>query len=374
MRDRIILSVGAIARSLGSACTMRILEVIESFGAGSMQVVLTISDRAAAAGHQVAIAHGSVPETPADPRSSVSPDIELYPLPWRREAVSQLSAAGELRRLHRAWRPDVVHLHSSFAGMIGVLTLPRGARLVYTPHGYSFIRHGGVVVRPWIYLMLERFIARHVLLVGAVSESEADLARRRIGAPRVQVVANGIPELDNPVVRPIQKRGTPSIIAIGRVGPARSPVAAARILSKLADVAPATWVGGGDVDDEGTAALRDAGIPITGWLEHVNALEYLARATACLHWSAWDAQPLAVLEAMAHDVVVVASDIPANRELLGPRQVCSTEDAAVQLLRAVITEPALRVDLLAEQRKRRTRYSADRMVTDWLGVYRRLCG
>ena len=77
---------------------------------------------------------------------------------------------------------------------------------------------------------------------------------------------------------------------------------------------------------------------------------------------------------MAQDVVVVASDIPANRELLGPRQVCRTEEAAVELLRAVITEPALRADLLAEQRSRRTRHGADRMVTDWLGVYRRLSG
>jgi len=119
-------------------------------------------------------------------------------------------------------------------------------------------------------------------------------------------------------------------------------------------------------------ALRAAGIPITGWLERGDALDHLARATACLHWSAWDAQPLAVLEAMARDVVVVASDIPANRELLGVRQVCGTEAGAVELLRAVITEPALRAELIADQRRRRSRYSATRMVSDWLGVYQRL--
>ena len=369
-----MISVGAIPRSLGFTAAMRILQVIESFGAGSMQVVLTISEGAAAAGHQVAIAHGRVPESPAEPRSSVSGDVELFALPWRREAFSQLAAARELRRLHRAWRPDVVHLHSSFAGMIGVLTLARVVPLVYSPHGYSFMRQGGVVVRPWMYRVPERYIARHVDLVGVVSKSEGDLARRRLAAPRVQVVPNGIPELDNVVARPIQERASPSIVVLGRIGPARSPAAAARILSRLADVASATWIGRGDPADQGTAALRDAGIPITGWLERSSALERLARATACLHWSAWDAQPLAVLEAMAHDVVVVASDIPANRELLGPRQVCGTEDAAVELLRAVVTEPAVRGDLLAEQRKRRARHGADRMVSDWLAVYRRVAG
>ncbi len=353
---------------------MRILQVIESFGAGSMQVVLTISERAAAAGHQVAIAHGRVPESPTDPRSSVSSDVELYPLPWRREILGQLGAARELRRLHRAWQPDVVHLHSSFAGMIGVLTLSRVVPLVYTPHGYSFMRHGGVVVRPWMYRVPERYIARQVDLVGVVSESEADLARRLIAAPRVQVVPNGIPELDHVVERPIQEQDSRSIVVVGRIDPARSPAAAARILSRVADVAPATWIGGGDPAHEGAAALRDAGVRITGWLERSCALECLARATACLHWSAWDAQSLAVLEAMAHDVVVVASDIPANRELIGHRQVCSTEDAAVKLLRAVVTEPAVRAELLAEQRKRRARHSAHRMVSDWLAVYRSVAG
>jgi glycosyltransferase involved in cell wall biosynthesis len=351
---------------------MRILQVIESFGAGSMQVVLTISERAADAGHQIAIAHGRVPESPAEPRSSVSPEVELYPLPWRREVFSQFEAARELRRLHRTWRPDVVHLHSSFAGMIGVLTLGRIVPLVYTPHGYSFLRHGGVVIRPWMYRVPERYIASHVEVVGVVSESEADLARRQIAAPRVQVVPNGIPELDNVVERPMQSQAPPSIVVVGRIGPARSPAAAARILSRVADLAPATWVGGGDLAGEGAAALRDAGIPITGWLERSSAMQRLAGATVCLHWSAWDAQPLAVLEAMAHDVVVVASDIPANRELLGSRQVRGTEDGAVELLRAVVTEPALRADLLAEQRKRRARHSADRMVADWLSLYRRV--
>lgn len=351
---------------------MRILQVIESFGAGSMQIVLTISEGVAAEGHQVAIAHGRVPESPADPRASVSPNIEMYPLRWRREAFSQLAAGRELRRLGRAWRPDVVHLHSSFAGMLGVLTLARIAPLVYTPHGYSFIRHGGHAIEPTAYRMLERFIAGRVDLVGAVSESEAELARVQVRARRVQIVRNGIPELDKPAEWHARARLAPSIVAVGRIGPARSPVAVARILSRLADIAPAMWIGGGDPSDEGTAALRSAGIPITGWLERRDALERLEGATACLHWSAWDAQPLAVLEAMTRDVVVVASDIPANRELVGPRQVCATEDAAVELLRTVITDPTVRAELLVDQRARRSRYGAERMVSDWLGVYRRL--
>jgi glycosyltransferase involved in cell wall biosynthesis len=91
-----------------------------------------------------------------------------------------------------------------------------------------------------------------------------------------------------------------------------------------------------------------------------------------LHWTAWDAQSMAVLEAMAREVVVVASDIAPSEELLGAGQTCATEDEAVALLRAVVEDDAVRERLLESQRARRTHYSADRMAADWLTVYRTL--
>jgi hypothetical protein len=56
--------------------------------------------------------------------------------------------------------------------------------------------------------------------------------------------------------------------------------------------------------------------------------------------------------------VVVASDIGPNRELLGTDQVRATEAEAVELLRAVLADRTLAAKLLAEQRRRRSRYGA----------------
>jgi hypothetical protein len=75
---------------------------------------------------------------------------------------------------------------------------------------------------------------------------------------------------------------------------------------------------------------------------------------------------------MANDVVVVASDIPATREMLGPRQVCATENQAMQLLREILVKPALRQELLKSQRERRVNYSARRMAGEWRTVYERV--
>jgi DNA-binding transcriptional ArsR family regulator len=80
---------------------------------------------------------------------------------------------------------------------------------------------------------------------------------------------------------------------------------------------------------------------------------------------------LPVLEALARDVVVIASDIPANREVLGPAQVCADEAGAIALVEAVLRDGAVRERLLAEQRSRRSRWSADQMLTGWTAAYER---
>lgn len=122
------------------------------------------------------------------------------------------------------------------------------------------------------------------------------------------------------------------------------------------------------------AALRDAGVPITGWLSREAVLDELGSAIAYLHWTGWDGLALSVLEAMARDVVVIASDIGPNREALGAEQVCSTEAEATELLRRVVTEPDFREQLLQSQRSRRKRYSAQRMVDKWFDAYELVSG
>ena len=78
---------------------------------------------------------------------------------------------------------------------------------------------------------------------------------------------------------------------------------------------------------------------------------------------------LSILEAAAAGAVVVASDIPANRELLDPRQLCGSEDGAVVLLRRVLTDTGFADELRHAQAGLLKRHSAQAMVLSWLSVY-----
>src|SRR5215204_2940455 len=156
---------------------MRILQVSESFATGTMEVVRMVAEGAAHEGHRVAIAYGKRPETPLGAPQRVGADVDLIALPWTGRSVgAQLRTVRELRRLCDGWSPDVIHLHSSFAGFVGALGVASFGPTIYTPHCYSFLGAGSETRRA-LYRLAERVIALRVEVVGAVSEHEARLAK-----------------------------------------------------------------------------------------------------------------------------------------------------------------------------------------------------
>jgi len=355
-------------RQLEPGESLSILYVAEAFGGGLFEITRMMAEQLSRMGHRTGIAYGVRPETPTDVRERIDPSVSLIGLPWTERTVgAQFRARSALRRLCRTWRPDVVHLMSSFAGVHGAVGLG-GAPTVYTPQGYSFTRTSESILRRWTYLMLESFVARRVDVIGACSLSEGEQARSLPGVRNVAVVPNGIAELSADVPLLALPQIEPEVVGMGRLSTQRQPEACARMLSAVADRAEVRWIGGG-ADPSGQRAMHDARVPMTGWLPRPATLRHLSRATVYLHWTAWDGLPLSILEAMANDVVVVASDIGPNREVLGPRQVCRTEGDAVRLMRAILADSELRESLLGEQRERRKWYGADRMAAQWLELY-----
>ena len=356
---------------------LRILHLAEAFGGGLMEMVIALAEASSERGHDVMIGYGTRPETPADVRDRIDPAVDIRALPWtRRSPGAQLRAAREIRRLVKTWRPDVVHLHSSFAGLVGSMVVG-DVPTVFSPNAFaSALPEAGRIRRP-LFRAAERAACRRVTALGAVSSSEAALAWER-GAATVLRVRNGIRELNPDLVVTRSADDPPPdparVVATGRTVPQRLPEACAEILGKVRDVAEVEWLGGGG-DSRGVAgreALEAAGITPSGWLPRAELLGRMRDATAYLHWTAWDGLPLSVLEAIALDVVVVASDIPPNREILGAGGVCATEEEAVALLRRVVAEPAFAEEMRVRQRERRDAFSAERMADMWHKAYDRL--
>lgn len=351
---------------------MRIMHISEALGGGIFEVVSNLSTSLVDRGHEIAIAYGVRAETPMNLRDSLDPRIELIPTPWTARTLrASMHASRALRPIVKSWRPDVIHLHSSFAGVIGAATLRGLAPTVYTPHGYSFTMKASPL-RRGVFRTLERQVARRVSLLGAVSDDEARLADQVIKAPRVRTVLNGIPELDPGQIPGAAAEQSKAVVAMGRVAPQRQPQQVAQILAAVRDLAPVAWLGGTTADSPDLSALAHAGIPVSGWLIREEALERLTRATVYLHWTAWDGMPLSILEAMAHDVVVIASDISPNRSILGARQTFSSTGGAIDAIRRVLSDEDYRRELLHDQQRRRMHYGSTTMTQGWEGIYESL--
>jgi glycosyltransferase involved in cell wall biosynthesis len=341
---------------------LEVLHVVESFASGTMEVVRTLANRHAEAGYRIGIAYGVRPETPANPGDLVDTRVVLVGLPWRdRSPRSQMTAARALRPLVKSSRPGVVHLHSTFAALLGAVAIPREVPTVMTPHAFAFAMRSRPLWARGLFALAEAFAGTRATVVGAVSDSEAELARRRLRLRNVRTVRNGIAELDDlPNMR--SSTGPHRVVAMGRVGPQHQPERACRILRAVSDRATVLWIGG--------PAPSLHGVQSTGWLSRAGAVSALADATIYLHWTAWDGLSMSVLEALARDVVVVGSDIPPNREVLGAEQVCATERDAIHLIAALLASPARWAASLRAQRARSSAFGAARMASEWLTVYR----
>lgn len=225
-----------------------------------------------------------------------------------------LSRMRAVRALTRSMRPDTVHMHSSFAGAYGRIASAGRARLVYTPHCYSFVRTDISKSQRSLYRALEWALGWRTHLVAACGPGEASIALgMRSNRGRVRVVPN-VASVSNPG-RPIRadSRLTAPIRVgmLGRLSPQKDPREFVRIVRRLrsdgVDVQP-LWIGDGEWQRD---ELDDAEITVTGWLEGEALATQLESLDVYIHSAAWEGFPIAVLDAHASGLPILVRQIPA---------------------------------------------------------------
>jgi glycosyltransferase involved in cell wall biosynthesis len=233
-------------------------------------------------------------------------------------AARDALAMTELVRLFRSIRPNIVHLNSAKAGVLGRLAAAvSGVPVrIYTSHGWAFATHPGT--NDGVYLWTERLVRRLSTATICVSESEL---RRGVSAGACNpdttvVIPNGISEAAP--APPASNDGPCRIISVGRLHP---PKDFACLVDGLSKLQPGTFraviVGDGpdraalerQADDRG---LRD--VEFLGNRPDVQAL--LAQSSVFVLSSTSEAMPMSVLEAMAAGLPVIASSVGGIPELV----------------------------------------------------------
>jgi len=260
--------------------------------------------------------------------------VQSFNLEMNRYRIDPLLDAKVLFQLAKHVREndyDLIHAHASKPGYLArVAAVGTRIPVLYSPHGFSF--HEGVSrFKAQVFAFLERLAAPLTRFIITVSSGERDLARRyRIGSDSLFVVIHtGIdPQpFRVPINVPQQKKNleiplaTPIVGSVGRLNNQKSPLDFIRMAAVVHQHQPDVnfiWVGTGPLDADARAMTQEMGLsPVFHFLGQRQDVPALLHIMDCLVLpSRWEGFPLVVLEALAADVPVVATDISGTREAI----------------------------------------------------------
>ena len=276
-------------------------------------------------------------------------------LQWVRRALHpwhDLRGLLELVALCRQVRPDIVHVNSSKAGVLGRLAawLTRVPVRVFTVHGWAFKATSGVASK--VYLVADRAMRPLTTETICVSETElaAGLRARTCTRERTTVIRNGV-ELP---VEPAPLAGDPPhVISVGRLKEPKTFGTLVRALARLdASTFTASIVGDGP---DRSRVERELSGPVTLLGERDDVHTLLHGSDVFVLSSDSEGLPLSILEAMAVGLPVVASGVGGVPELLGDAGILvppRDEEAMAGAVRSLLADPDRRRALGAAARAR----------------------
>ncbi|KAF2336453.1 glycosyltransferase [Flavobacterium daemonense] len=298
---------------------MKVVHIIEALGGGVYTYFRDLStffgdDEIAKNIETTIIYSGNRKEIdPQKIKSEFSDGVKLIHI----NMVRDLSPFQDLRSVYNLVKelkkinPDIIHLHSSKAGVLGRIAyffLFKKKKVFYTPHGYSFLRTDISKTARSIYWGIEKNFQRFFGgTIVACGDTEQEIAKQ-IGPAKL--VRNGI-DIEN-----IQEHFAPhqneklTIGIMARITAARNPEMFNQIALKFPDF-NFVWIGDGELGPLITAP----NIRITGWiLDRSAVLKELNNIDIYMQISLWEGLPIAVLEAMALQKPIIATNIIGNKD------------------------------------------------------------
>jgi len=241
-----------------------------------------------------------------------------------RNVSSFVSLAKEYIRCLKLFSPEVVHVHSSFAGFIlrlvnFFLFFKSRFIVVYCPHGWSFSM-AGEGLKKYLYALLEKVLSVRTDAIVCISEYERKIAIDfGINSRLMNVIHNGIncvaPNVDlGPVVVDVDA-GKINILFVGRFHKAKGFDALPSVFGKLGDRYKLYVAGGAVLENEIDIAVPDNVIKI-GWINKNQLQYYYNMVDFVIIPSRWEGFGFVAVESLRAGKPVVCSKNGALPEII----------------------------------------------------------
>ena len=248
--------------------------------------------------------------------------------------LDDLKALFQIRNMVRSLNPEIVHTHSSKAGILGRWAAKLSARevkLVHTVHGFAFSPFHGRFSST-VYKTLERLTApitdlflfvtdedrKEAERLGLLKRSSWAIVRSIVGVERFRQAASRRKELREKMGISLS---TPVIGGLFPFKPQKDPLGFIEIANLVHQRLPqALFLVGGDgvLRREMERLIEELGlrewVRLLGWQER--AEEFLPLCDTLLLPSLWEGLPQVLVQAMACNTIPVASSVNGTKELL----------------------------------------------------------
>ena len=308
----------------------KILYVVEAMGGGVFTYIVDLANQLVTE-YDMYIAYAVRPQTPADYRDYFDKRIHLIEVKsFTREInpLKELKALKEVKEIAEEIKPDIIHLHSSKAGVIGRLAFSgNDVPLFYTPHGYSFLMQNYRPLKRSVFKFIETVMAKRNCMTISCSEGEHQETLKL--TKNATYVSNGIntKQLDE-LMKDVEKTNHPfTVFTSGRICYQKNP----KLFNEIALAMPETrflWIGDGELRKE----LSAPNIEITGWVDRDRVIKESVNGDVFLLTSLWEGLPMSLLESMYMGKLCVVNDVIGNRDVIDNGRngfICRTVDEFV---------------------------------------------
>lgn len=291
----------------------KVLHIVEAFGGGIFTFLVDLINSTCDE-YEIVLACAIRPQTPQNYKEYFNRHVRIVELKSGEREINffkDIKLLFEIKSIIKSESPDIIHLHSSKAGFLGrILGNNKKFKVVYNPHGFSFLREDENKFKKKIYRFLEFMAAKKCGVVVAVSKGELEEASNI--TDNYILINNGIntkslPDLNEKDMN-IEKI---KICTIGRITYQKNPILFNEIAKKFPNI-EFTWIGTGEMKDY----LDSSNIKITGWMSKDEVLRKMNECDIFLLTSLWEGLPIALLEAMYYKKVCIVSNCIGNRDVI----------------------------------------------------------
>ena len=250
--------------------------------------------------------------------------------------LNDLKAFFEIKKIIKNENPDIVHCHSSKAGLLTRLAInTKKIKTFYTPHGYSFLMEDSSKLKRFIYKSIEKIGTLNHSVIVACSKGEYEESLKL--TKRATYVSNGVnlEILRKYIPDKIKQIDTNNLtfVTTGRVSYQKNPEMFNEIAKKFPEI-KFVWVGTGDLKNK----LTSNNIEVTGWKNRDELMEILNKSDVFILPSLWEGLPISLLEAMALKKPCIVSNVIGNRDVISNENngfVCNNLNEFIEVIKNI---------------------------------------